>query len=214
MSPAADRGARRYGGAVVRATSRGTDLGPARVAVWVGGLLAALTVVLLAATLDGAARRAGEVPGTAAYAALTVAPWLLAVGALRGRPVLLGPAALIAIATSPLLWSGMLLLLGPGALYLWAFARARPTHPRGLRRLAALALPPALVGAGWVVLFTGGEARCATGQSGAVCSEVVDAVPAAASVTAAVGAAVGGWLLGGRPPAPDAAGAARPVSRD
>jgi len=153
-----------------------------RVAVGVGVVATlALAVLMLA---RGEPERSVELPGAVAFTAVMAAPAVLAVLSLYGRTILLVPAAVVSIAMSPMLWSGLPLLLVPGVLYALAFTRRRwPVPPTALPRFFAATLPGVFIVVALVLLIGDTQQRCASSGHSYVCSQV----PPTSAVVATVG---------------------------
>lgn len=143
-----------------------------------GSYGAARTAVLVAAALHAGVAaafafaapllREGERPldgldvlGHTALFAAYAAPALLAVLALRGRPLLLLAAAGLSLLLAFTALSGVsLVLLLPGAVYLGSFLRVGVPPGRGLAALALVAAVLALGVAGFAALFVRTEQVC------------------------------------------------------
>ena len=170
------------------------ELRPAKIALGIGGACSlVITILLNANTAQG---QVVDAPQTLALTAVCLVPVALAAGALNGRRVLLLPAAIVAIAVGPVLWSGLPLLWIPAIGYAIAFARMRPRPlPPWWRTIPAVLVPVALAITALVMLFSDTAQRCGHTSGGTLCSSV----PPTRNVTASIGcsflAVVIGWLL-------------------
>lgn len=140
--------------------------GAARTAVWIAALLhvgVAAAFAFAAPLLDRSERRPDglDVLGNVALFAVYAAPALLALLALRGRPLLLLPAAVLAFLLAFTALSGVsLVLLLPGAAYLAAFLAAGAPPSRGLAPAVLVLGAVALGVAAFAALFVQTELVC------------------------------------------------------
>lgn len=110
---------------------------------------------------DGPTLDAAGALGDLALAAAYAVPALLALVALRGRPLLLLPAAGLAFLFSFTALSGVsLVLLIPAAAYLVGFLRAAPPAGRAVAGVTVVLVVVALGVASFLGLFARGELVC------------------------------------------------------
>ena len=135
-----------------------------------------------------------------AYVAILAVPAALAVGAFAGKPALFAPAAMLSIALSPMLFTGMPLLLIPGLLYVWAYVSS--PRPKGLptaRGVAAVVAPIVLTIVALRVVVHGASERCVTTTVGNItqtdCATVPTVGRAVLGFGLACAAVVTGWVL-------------------
>jgi hypothetical protein len=135
-----------------------------------------------------------------AFAAVLAVPSALAVASLARRTVLFAPAALLAVGLSPVLWSGILLLLVPGIAYATVYLRSpRPTMTPRLRSVAAVLAPTGITIVAFWMLTSETTERCATTVtatgSSTACASVTTPTHAAIAVTVACIAVIVGWVV-------------------
>jgi len=163
-----------------------------RVAVAVGFAGTAVIAGLLLRAEDA------WISGRLAWIAVLAVPFGLAVAALGRRPLLFVPAAVLAVVLSPMLWSGILLLLVPGVAYAWTFARG-PLRTTSLSRRALVAvIAPILVTVTAVRLLSSETTeRCTTTATSNGSSTACWSVPTRTTevILLALVAVAAGWLL-------------------
>ena len=136
------------------------------------GLLSGALVYVLRPADD--APRSSEWVGDLALSVWYTLPALVALLALRGRPVLLGAAAgLSALAGSSSLSSIAVLLWVPGLLYLMAYERVRPAPPARVRAGLVVIATVALGVLAFVVLLIHQSPQCFTSARGTRCASDV-----------------------------------------
>jgi hypothetical protein len=131
------------------------------------------------------------------YAAILAVPAGLAAAALVDRPVLLMPAALLSVALSPMLFSGILLLLVPGIAYACSYVigNGRGPIPRTLAVASVLA-PIVLTILAVMLLFTSGTTEvCVSDANSTSCSTAHSPSSVAFEIVLAVCAVATGWFF-------------------
>lgn len=187
---------------------RNDDLGLAGASSFV--LASGILVVLAGLALAGF-RFIGGIPpeqgdsvegalGSIALGATIAVPGVLAILALRDRPVLLLPAGIALVPLSFLSFAGLTLpLLIPAVMLVIAYGRRSSGHPppkgTAAGTVAAVFL---MLAASVAVLFLHEDPRSySTATGGGSTSDVITYAESLPSIALSVGAAVAGWFLAG-----------------